>query len=248
MKRNEYSPFQMKAKGFNNSPMQKNFGSQLAMNKGLDNSSVKDGRAKSSALQVKMDTKKLSRADMEGGLTGAPSTGELDGPMRNGLGDILSGKGGMGALDVLKNQGLLGGGSDKDDKDDYPKIKIGKNKPGPTFKFWDPSKSTKKPGVVSPGKFNSPANKAKRAEFRDDIKSFGKGLRGGLAQFGNQLKRGGDKVISNVKTKKPLFSGTALGSKKKTSTTKKKSTTALGSKPKTSTTGNILKNLGINLG
>ena len=50
------------------------------------------------------------------------------------------------------------------------------------------------------------------------MESFGKGLGSSLTQFGNQLKKGGDKVISNVKTKKPLFSGTALGSKKKTST------------------------------
>jgi hypothetical protein len=52
------APFQMRAKGFNNSPMQKNFGPDLALNK------------------------KLDKNDTEGGLTGGPNLGKLDGPMK----------------------------------------------------------------------------------------------------------------------------------------------------------------------
>ena len=61
------APFQMRAKAFNNSPMQKNFGKDLAINKKLDKDS------------------------MSGGLTGQPSgeTGKL------GHGPILKKKGGI---------------------------------------------------------------------------------------------------------------------------------------------------------
>jgi len=51
------TPFQMKAKGYKNSPMQKNFGPDLAINK------------------------KLDKNDTKGGLTGKPSLGKLDGPL-----------------------------------------------------------------------------------------------------------------------------------------------------------------------
>lgn len=99
------APFQMKAKGYNNSPMQKNFGKDLALNKEMDKSSLEDGRAKSSALQKRLDTtSKLSRKDMEGGLTGKPSTGKLDGPMRKSKSNMgaVSKLGGVGG----KNSGI----------------------------------------------------------------------------------------------------------------------------------------------
>tara|TARA_R100001463_G_scaffold121149_1_gene177366 strand:+ start:2849 stop:3091 length:243 start_codon:yes stop_codon:yes gene_type:complete len=51
------APFQMKAKAYNNSPMQKNFGPDLALNK------------------------KLDKNDTKGGLTGKPGLGKLDGPL-----------------------------------------------------------------------------------------------------------------------------------------------------------------------
>jgi len=52
------SAFKMKASGHKNSPMQKNFGKDLAINK------------------------KLDKDNMAGGLTGKPSTGELNGPLQ----------------------------------------------------------------------------------------------------------------------------------------------------------------------
>tara|TARA_R110001592_G_scaffold305471_1_gene578082 strand:- start:215 stop:529 length:315 start_codon:yes stop_codon:yes gene_type:complete len=76
------APFQMRAKAFNNSPMQKNFGSELAINKKLDKDSGTGNTGQPGPMAKKLDTtSKLSRKDMEGGMTGAPSTGELDGPL-----------------------------------------------------------------------------------------------------------------------------------------------------------------------
>ena len=77
------APFQMRAKAFNNSPMQKNFGSELAINKKLDKDSGTGATGQPGPVLKKLDTtSKLSRKDMEGGMTGKPSTGELDGPLR----------------------------------------------------------------------------------------------------------------------------------------------------------------------
>lgn len=60
------APFQMRAKGFNNSPMQKNFTESIKVNETGD-----------LALN-----KKLDKNDTEGGLTGGPNMGKLDGPLQ----------------------------------------------------------------------------------------------------------------------------------------------------------------------
>ena len=69
------APFQMRAKAFNNSPMQKNFGKDLAINKKLDSNT-------SPILKKTGVTSKLNKSNMEGGLTGKVGLGELDGPLK----------------------------------------------------------------------------------------------------------------------------------------------------------------------
>ena len=80
-------PFQMRAKGFNNSPMQKNFGSSLAINKKLDNDGGTGKTGQPGPIMKKIDvTSKLEKSNMEGGLTGKPGIGKLDGPMKKKMG------------------------------------------------------------------------------------------------------------------------------------------------------------------
>ena len=69
------APFQMRAKAFNNSPMQKNFGKDLAINKKLDSNT-------GPILKKTGVTSKLDKSNMEGGLTGKFGLGELDGPLK----------------------------------------------------------------------------------------------------------------------------------------------------------------------
>ena len=222
MKGKEYSPFKMKAAKYNNSPMQKNFGEHLAMNKKIDADAnhSKPGQPSPMRLydEVNSDVNKLNRVDMEGGLTGAPSTGRLDGPMEEGGPMMMKKqspmklkgkkspmkmkakkspmtKGNMGAVSQAKKAGIKPGG---------PMSGIGmmKNLGGGM---------ANKPGVVKPGKFNSAANKAKRAKFKSDVGKFTGGLGKSVKQLGTQISSGGKKVISNVKSGKPLTSGTFMG-------------------------------------
>jgi len=156
------APFQMRAKAFNNSPMQKNFGSSLAINTQLDKDSGTGKTGQPGPVLKKLDiTSKLLRQDMEGGLTGAPSTGDLDGPLKK--------------------------------------------------KF--PAHQDK-PGVVKANKWSSSEAKAKRQEFRDDIKSFGTGLVSGIKEFGSQIQSGVKRVGKNIKKGKPLAHKTYLDSTK----------------------------------
>jgi hypothetical protein len=77
------APFQMKAKAWNNSPMQKNWGDQLAINKKLDKDSGTGKTGQPGPIQKKTGvTSKLDKSNMEGGLTGKVGLGELDGPLR----------------------------------------------------------------------------------------------------------------------------------------------------------------------
>ena len=224
MKGKEYSPFKMKAAKYNNSPMQKNFGEHLAMNKKIDADAnhSKPGQPSPMRLydEVNSDVNKLNRVDMEGGLTGAPSTGMLDGPMEEGgpmmmkkqspmkmkgkkspmkmkaeKSPMRKGKGNMGAISQAKKAGIKPGG---------PMSGIGmmKNVGGGM---------ANKPGVVKPGKFNSAANKAKRAKFKSDVGKFTGGLGKSVKQLGTQVSSGGKKVISNVKSGKPLTAGSFMG-------------------------------------
>ena len=139
MKGKEYSPFKMKAAKYNNSPMQKNFGEHLAMNKKIDADAnhSKPGQPSPMRLydEVNSDVNKLNRVDMEGGLTGAPSTGMLDGPMEEGgpmmmkkqspmklkgkkspmkmkaeKSPMRKGKGNMGAINQASKAGIKPGG------------------------------------------------------------------------------------------------------------------------------------------
>jgi hypothetical protein len=215
MKGKQYSPFKMKAAKYNNSPMQKNFGEHLAMNKKIDADAnhSKPGQPSPMRLydEVNSDVNKLNRVDMEGGLTGAPSTGMLDGPMEEGgpmmmkkqspmkmkgkKSPMRKGKGNMGAISQAKKAGIKPGG---------PMSGIGmmKNVGGGM---------ANKPGVVKPGKFNSAANKAKRAKFKSDVGKFTGGFGKSVKQLGTQISSGGNKVISNVKNRKPLTAGTFMG-------------------------------------
>ena len=68
-----------------------------------------------------------------------------------------------------------------------------------------------KPGVVKPGKFNSAANKAKRAKFKSHVGEFAGGLGKSVKQLGTQISSGGKKVISNVRSGKPLTASTFMG-------------------------------------
>ena len=140
------SPFEMKAKYFGNSPMQKNFSGSLAINKKLDKDS------------------------MSGGLTGQPSgeTGKL------GHGPILKKKG----------------------------------------------------GIKSTPKFD---------KFKADFGKFTKGFGTGMKQFGSQIKSGIGKTSSNIKTGKPLLSGTFMGK----DGGKIKKAADVRFKTKTATTGNL---------
>jgi len=204
----EYSPFKMKANKYGNSPMQKNFGEHLAINKKIDADANHSRPGQPSPMkfydEVNSDVNKLNRVDMEGGLTGAPSTGMLDGPMEEG-GPMMKkspirkngakSKSNMGAVNQAKKAGIKPGG---------PMSGIGmmKNLGGGM---------ANKPGVVKPGKFNSAANKAKRAKFKSDVRKFTGGLGKSVKQLGTQISSGGKKVISNVRSGKPLTSGTFMG-------------------------------------
>ena len=77
------SPFEMRAKGYNNSPMQKNFGPDLALNKKLDKGSGtgKIGQPGGPITKKIGVTSKLEKSNMEGGMTGRTGLGELDGPL-----------------------------------------------------------------------------------------------------------------------------------------------------------------------
>ena len=222
MKGKEYSPFKMKAAKYNNSPMQKNFGEHLAMNKKIDADAnhSKPGQPSPMRLydEVNSDVNKLNRVDMEGGLTGALSTGRLDGPMEEGGPMMMKKqspmklkgkkspmkmkakkspmtKGNMGAVSQAKKAGIKPGG---------PMSGIGmmKNLGGGM---------ANKPGVVKPGKFNSAANKAKRAKFKSHVGEFAGGLGKSVKQLGTQISSGGKKVISNVRSGKPLTASTFMG-------------------------------------
>ena len=200
----EYSPFKMKASKYGNSPMQKNFGEHLAINKRIDADANHSKPGQPSPMkfydEVNSDVNKLNRVDMEGGLTGAPSTGRLDGPMEEGgpmmkKSPMRKGKGNMGAISQAKKAGIKPGG---------PMSGIGmmKNLGGGM---------ASKPGVVKPGKFNSAANKAKRAKFKSHVGEFAGGLGKSVKQLGTQISSGGKKVISNVRSGKPLTASTFMG-------------------------------------
>lgn len=115
----EYSPFKMKASKYGNSPMQKNFGEHLAINKRIDADANHSKPGQPSPMkfynEVNSDVNKLNRVDMEGGLTGAPSTGRLDGPMEEGgpmmkKSPMRKGKGNMGAINQASKAGIKPGG------------------------------------------------------------------------------------------------------------------------------------------
>ena len=93
------APFQMRAKAWGNSPMQKNFGSSLAINTQLDKDSGTGKTGQPGPVLKKLDiTSKLLRQDMEGGLTGKPSTGELDGSLNKKSPFSKKGKGNVSAV------------------------------------------------------------------------------------------------------------------------------------------------------
>ena len=144
----EYSPFKMKASKYGNSPMQKNFGEHLAINKKIDANANHGRPGQPSPMkfydEVNSDVNKLNRVDMEGGLTGAPSTGRLDGPMEEG-GPMMKkspirkngakSKSNMGAVNKASKAGIKPGGP-------MSGIGVMKNLSGGM---------ANKPGVVKPG-------------------------------------------------------------------------------------------------
>ena len=87
------APFQMRAKAFNNSPMQKNFGDSLAINKKLDKNSGNNPGQPGPILKKTGVTSKLDKSSMQGGMTGRVSLGELDGPLKKNVSSPLK-KGG----------------------------------------------------------------------------------------------------------------------------------------------------------
>jgi len=87
------APFQMRAKAFNNSPMQKNFGDSLAINRKLDKNSGNNPGQPGPILKKTGVTSKLDKSSMQGGMTGRVSLGDLDGPLKKNVSSPLK-KGG----------------------------------------------------------------------------------------------------------------------------------------------------------
>ena len=219
------APFQMRAKKYGNSPMQKNFGSSLAINKKLDKDS------------------------MAGGLTGQPSgeTGKIgEGPMRK---NSPMKKGGAKPTGGAKKGGVK------------PTSNYTIKNPNQKFKPLDPKfqspapgsnnvirkKGGSKPFIKNP-KLSDKAALAKQKKFMSGFKNpkesqvgkFVGGFGKSLKQLGSQVDSGIKKVGSNIKTGKPLVTGTYMG--KGGAELKKKRATEWKNKNKKQD-GELLKNI-----
>tara|TARA_R100000008_G_C3558411_1_gene154559 strand:- start:153 stop:1019 length:867 start_codon:yes stop_codon:yes gene_type:complete len=137
--------------------------------------------------------RKLDKDNMSGGLTGQPSgeTGKLgSGPIRK---NSPMKKGGATAT---------GGGAAKKGGSKPAGGKKGGSKP----LFKNP-KLTDKEALTRQKKFMSGFKNPKESQVGKFVGGFGKSIK----QLGSQVESGVKKVGSNIKTKKPLLSGTFMG-------------------------------------